>query len=71
TVELAQGGGQVKVVVRDDGIGSPSGFADYDAGLGLQIVESLATGELRGRFLICNGETVGAMACIEIPQIVL
>ncbi|PHX60708.1 MAG: ATPase, partial [Actinobacteria bacterium] len=71
TVELAQGDGQVQVVVRDDGIGLPSGFAVSDAGLGLQIVESLATGELRGKFLICNGETGGAMACIEIPQIVL
>lgn len=71
TVELAQGGGQVQVVVRDDGIGLPSGFANSDAGLGLQIVESLATGELRGKFLICNGETGGAMACIEIPQIML
>lgn len=68
TVELSQGDGQVRVVVRDDGIGSPSGFADSDAGLGIQIVESLATGELRGKFLICNGETGGAMACIEIPQ---
>jgi two-component sensor histidine kinase len=61
----------VQVVVRDDGIGLPSGFANSDAGLGLQIVESLATGELRGKFLICNGETGGAMACIEIPQIML
>ena len=69
TVDLAQGAGQVRVVVRDDGIGLPAGFAVSDAGLGLQIVESLATGELRGRFSICNYETGGAMACVEIPQL--
>lgn len=68
TVELTQGAGQVRVVVRDDGIGLPDGFEVADAGLGLQIVQSLATGELRGNFLIGNDEAGGAVACLEIPQ---
>ena len=68
TVELTQGDGQVRVLVRDDGIGLPNDFEVSDAGLGLQIVQSLATGELRGNFVICNDETGGATACVEIPQ---
>ncbi len=71
TVELAQSEGQVRVVVRDDGTGLPDDFEVAATGLGLQIVESLASGELRGKFLMCNDENGGAMACIEIPQIVL
>lgn len=68
TVEISQIAGQVRVVVRDDGIGLPAGFEAADAGLGLQIVQSLATGELRGTFLINNDEAGGAVALVEIPQ---
>ncbi len=68
TVEISQIAGQVRVVVRDDGIGLPTGFEAADAGLGLQIVQSLATGELRGTFLINNDEAGGAVALVEIPQ---
>jgi two-component sensor histidine kinase len=68
TVEISQIAGQVRVVVRDDGIGLPAGFEAADAGLGLQIVQSLATGELRGTFLIDNDEAGGAVALVEIPQ---
>ena len=68
TLEISQIAGQVRVVVRDDGIGLPAGFEAADAGLGLQIVQSLATGELRGTFLIDNDEAGGAVALVEIPQ---
>lgn len=68
TVAISQIAGQVRVVVRDDGIGLPAGFETADAGLGLQIVQSLATGELRGTFLIENDENGGAVALVEIPQ---
>lgn len=51
-VELSHSPQEATVCVVDDGVGLPEGFADADSGLGLQIVQSLATGELRGRFTI-------------------
>ena len=48
TVVMEPTEGLLRVEIRDDGRGLPVGFTLSDAGLGLQIVESLAVGELRG-----------------------
>lgn len=58
----------VRVEVRDDGRGLPEGFTLADAGLGLQIVESLATGELRGSLELdrASGEGLAARLLVSI-----
>jgi two-component system, sensor histidine kinase PdtaS len=48
TVTMEEAAWGVSVEVRDDGRGLPDGFTLAQAGLGLQIVESLAIGELHG-----------------------
>jgi len=63
-VHLAQLDGFVRVDVRDDGIGIEPGLASD--GLGLSIVESLVTGELRGTFTIAPMEH-GTRACVDVP----
>ena len=55
------------VAVEDDGIGIPDDFDVERAGLGLQIVESLSTGELRGAFAIGPGEGGGTRAEVRLP----
>lgn len=63
-VQLTHMGGDVRVEVRDDGVGI--GIPIPRDGLGLQIVDSLITGELRGAFTI-EPLTHGTRACLDVP----
>ena len=56
TVRVHAGEGQIRVEVCDDGLGLPADFTIARAGLGLHIVESLATGELRGGLSLLPGD---------------
>ena len=49
TVEIKEAADQVKVMVRDNGVGLPVGFdIDGSSNLGLQIVKTLTENELKG-----------------------
>ena len=67
TVLLGADDGAVSVQVLDDGRGLPDGFNMPGAGLGLQIVQSLATGELRGSFSIADQAGGGTCAVVQVP----
>jgi two-component sensor histidine kinase len=67
TVRLASQESAVSVEVCDDGTGLPAGFTVQGAGLGLQIVQSLATGELRGTFTMAVSPDGGTCAVIRVP----
>ena len=49
TVRVERDGGDLTVVVADDGPGLPEGFSPGGGGLGTQIVQALVSGELGGR----------------------
>ncbi|MFH9351803.1 sensor histidine kinase [Kitasatospora sp. NPDC017646] len=56
------------ITVQDDGRGMPEGFDPKTAGnLGLQIVRTLATGELGGTFDMVAGPDGGTKVILEIP----
>lgn len=65
-VAIEPGDGVLNVEVRDDGCGLPEGFSIAKAGLGLQIVESLATGELRGSLAFAPGAEGGLIARLVV-----
>jgi two-component sensor histidine kinase len=49
-IGLAEGGGEVVIHVRDNGVGLPESFdLDSDSGFGLKIVRGLVEDELRGK----------------------
>jgi two-component sensor histidine kinase len=56
----------VDVVVDDDGRGLPEGFDASDTGLGLSIVQSLVTGDLRGTCEF-TGTAEGTQVMMEFP----
>ncbi|HZE40977.1 MAG TPA: histidine kinase dimerization/phosphoacceptor domain -containing protein [Stackebrandtia sp.] len=59
-------GDRLSVTVHDDGRGLPDGFRiDATQRLGLQIVRTLATGELRGTIELRNRPSGGAEAFLE------
>jgi two-component system, sensor histidine kinase PdtaS len=62
-VQLAQGRGEISVVVADDGVGMPEGALDRSR-LGLNIVRSLV-GELGGSFAMTGGP--GTRIELRIP----
>jgi two-component sensor histidine kinase len=62
-VFLTRRGNAVQVRVQDDGVGIP--MPASGDGLGLSIVESLMTGELRGSFTI-HGDTSGTVATLDL-----
>lgn len=56
------------ITVQDDGRGMPEGFDPQQAGnLGLQIVRTLATGELGGTFDMVAAPDGGTKVVLEIP----
>ena len=57
--------GRLRIDIRDDGVGMPKS-AREDPGLGLQIVDSLATTELAGTFSFAD-EPYGTRAIIDVP----
>lgn len=63
--------GLLKVEIRDDGAGLPDGFSLANAErLGLQIVHSLVTSELRGEIEVTSaGLDRGTVARLEIPLV--
>ena len=59
---------QLHVTVADTGVGLPPGFAlDASERLGLQIVRTLATGELRGSIELRGRPDGGTEAVIVVP----
>ncbi len=59
---------QIEVTVTDDGQGLPADFDLESAGrLGMQIIRTLVTGELRGTIDIREGETGGTVATVVFP----
>jgi two-component sensor histidine kinase len=58
--------GEVKVVVRDDGVGLPPNFEPENArSLGMRIVRNLVRTDLKGRFVIVSEN--GTVATITFP----
>ena len=67
TIELADDGEWVTIIVGDDGAGLPDNFdVNEDGGLGLRIVRSLVQGDLKGRFEI--KEEQGVKAIVTFPK---
>jgi signal transduction protein with GAF and PtsI domain len=66
-VKLTQDQKHLSVEVTDDGVGFPADFGAVPArSLGLQIVETLVEGDLKGEFLLSNER--GTRALIRIPR---
>jgi two-component sensor histidine kinase len=73
-VRLETDGRELTVTVTDDGVGLPSGFAlEESNGLGLSIVQTLVTTELRGtiRMEPRPAGTSGAIAEVRVPTVEL
>jgi two-component sensor histidine kinase len=58
---------RISVTLADNGVGIPQGLDVANAGLGLQIVESLMTGELRGDMQLRRGDAGGTHAKLTLP----
>ncbi len=68
TVRAERHDGRLRVVVADDGTGLPPGFApEASRTLGLHIVRTLATGDLRGSFELRNAAAGGTEAVVDVP----
>ena len=67
-INLTDQGKSVTIEVSDDGGGLPDDFdLDHNVSLGLRIVQSLATDDLKGKFdLRSSGE--GTLAVVEFPK---
>jgi two-component sensor histidine kinase len=68
SVNLHDDGDQITISVDDDGAGLPEDFdlAQTDS-LGLQIVDALAQGDLKGNFELC-GKDKGVSAIVTFPK---
>jgi two-component sensor histidine kinase len=66
TVHLTRSGREVELRVQDDGGGLPAGFDAENTGLGLSIVQSLVTGDLRGTCSFSDEEP-GATVLVQVP----
>lgn len=69
-VELQDGADVVTLRITDSGRGLPEGFdLERDSHLGLTIVQTLVSDDLRGRFELGNGD--GVQATVTFPKIPL
>ncbi|WP_283134038.1 sensor histidine kinase [Rhizohabitans arisaemae] len=67
-VLTSRAGGRLQVTVADDGKGLPEDFdLEKSTSLGLQIVRTLAVGELSGRLAIVPAEGGGTEVSLDIP----
>jgi two-component sensor histidine kinase len=66
-VVLERAGGYLTLDVSDDGCGLPAGFDASHNGLGLSIVQSLVTGDLRGECEI-DGSPQGTRVRVTVPR---
>ncbi len=68
TVRLEDNGVQITIAVEDDGVGLPEGFdLSQSSSLGLQIVQALAEGDLKGRFELRSRDK-GTVAIVTFPK---
>jgi GAF domain-containing protein len=68
SIGLAEGGGDVVIYVKDNGVGLPEGFdLDADAGFGLRIVRGLVEEELNGHLEIASGN--GLLVRFRFPKV--
>ncbi len=66
---LAQEPGLIKIELADDGTGLPAGFSlERHGNLGLQIVTTLVTEDLKGKFSLAAAPGGGTVARIELPD---
>ncbi|HLW61550.1 MAG TPA: GAF domain-containing protein [bacterium] len=66
-ITLSEGRDEIRVEVRDDGVGLPDGFSpSRSADLGLQIVQTLVQDDLKGRLSLTNAR--GVRAAITMPR---
>lgn len=68
TVNLKDDGSQITIVVDDDGVGLPEEFdLSQTSSLGLQIVKTLAEGDLKGTFEL-HSRDKGVSAIVTFPK---
>jgi two-component system, sensor histidine kinase PdtaS len=68
TVNLRDDGEQVTIAVDDDGEGLPQNFdLSHTSSLGLQIIKTLAEGDLKGSFELHSRER-GVSAVVSFPK---
>ncbi|MDQ3703579.1 MAG: ATP-binding protein, partial [Chloroflexota bacterium] len=61
--------GMIEIEVSDDGEGLPAGFeAERSAGLGLSIVQSLVTEQLKGQLVVTARPGGGTVARVTLPR---
>lgn len=71
TVTISRKDGHIVVEVRDNGRGSDLGQDAIHSSLGLNIVNTLVTEDLRGTFIFRRSAKVGMVAVIEAPVAIL
>jgi two-component sensor histidine kinase len=65
-VRLLQTDDSMAIEIEDDGAGLPEDFDPTQGGLGLQIIRTLVRDDLKGEFLLENGE--GVRAVVSFPR---
>ena len=69
SIRLCENGDSMMIEIRDDGRGLPPDFEQQRRhSLGLQIVETLVRGDLRGEFQLRNGN--GVVAQVSFPKVI-
>jgi two-component sensor histidine kinase len=66
SVRLDETDDSMTVEIRDDGDGLPQGFNMDESGLGLRIVRTLVREDLKGQFVLENGQ--GVRALVSFPR---
>ena len=65
-VRLLQTDDSMSIEIEDDGKGLPEGFDPARGGLGLQIIRTLVRDDLKGQFLLEDGD--GVRAVVSFPR---